>query len=329
MGSPTAFIKREKDAFNYEKDRYILLPTSGSFAGSALVRTSTFFIGKGDKINISFETRLKNNYSGAGSSIVAYALLRGDNNTYYTLDGTSNVDNNGNWFASNSTFTLTTHAIHHEFAATDLKTDWASTSVDSKAAPVSGTVQLVFLEYSNASYPNETHIKGLNIEYFPFIKESYVPALGDYNYFEQNGKINKSIDETVGISDAPKKIIKGAIFINEQLPTPQWYRLNVSEQRRFMELMTMLRYAATFRQSMKIEGTLKGLSLLHNTDTNIPFGFLPQYSFTDIPNTSDSRYILTLLETSYVTAESHAVFVEIKLNQSIDFDKYEFQYLFK
>jgi hypothetical protein len=318
----TAYIKREFDAFNYEKDRYIVLPTESNNAFSAHLRSSTFYVDKNDKVTIGAEFRKKNQYSGTQTVIVYYVFLKGDNGQNYTLD------DDGKWYLSNSSFSLNTRALQYSYdgSAND-KITWNTKSVEGERIPVTGTIQLRFLEDSSAGFPNETWIKNIQITYEQWIKESYAPVLGDYNLYEQNLNINRTLEEDVQISDSPKKIIKGAIFLNNSLATPEWYRFGIAESLRFMQVMTRIKYNYTFKQFQKIEGSLKGLSLLYSSQ-NIPFGFLPQYSFTDIPNNSALKYILTSMEVDYYTGHWRGVFVEVQ-NRLTLFDKYEFNYLFK
>lgn len=326
VGSPLtrpAYIRRERDVYNYERDRFVVLPTQSNAISTIFLLSSLFNIGASDKLNISIDHRQKTDYSGNQTVAVFAVLLRGDNGTFWVLD------EDKKWYSAGTNFNTGLRFVQHFHASGDDKTDWVTTSVESNAAPVSGTVQIVLYEHSFNAYPNETWYKNLRIAYKPFIKGGYAPVRGDYNLFSQNLKINKTIEETVSISDSPKKIIKGAIFVNNQLASPEWRSVDLNVSYRFTQLMALIKYNFYHRQFQKIEGTLKGLSLFNSSGDNIPFGFLPQYSFVDIPNQPFTKYILTSCDINYVTGQWRGVFVEVQIYGSESFDSYDFTYLFE
>ena len=331
-GSPLtfpAYIRREADIYNYEKARFLAIPTQSNSAGTIFVESSLFPIGQADKINISIEHRRKNGYNGPEVALVFAVLLRGDNGQNYTLD--DNASNGiGPWVQSNSGFTINAKAIQYSTSSSENTGDWVTSTVNSAASPVTGTIQIVLYEQSATHYQNETWYRNLSIEYLPFIMGGYAPVTGDYNIFSQALKINKTIDETVSISDAPKKIIKGAIFVNGLLATPEWFRIDYPNERaRFTQIMAITKYNFVYKQFKKIEGSLKGLSLFNTSGDNIPFGFLPQYYFSDIPNQPTTKFILTSLEINYHEATWRGVLVSIQVNSTENYDTYDFQYLFQ
>lgn len=323
-----AYIKREKDVYDYEKERYLILPTETSATGSAQWMSSSFPMGINDKATISVETRLFDGYSGGQNSLVFYVLLFGDDGTFWTLDDNGTAPNNeGLWVQSDATFGINRKAISYVYGASDDKTQWVTASVDSSGAPVNGIVQLVLSEHSFNDFPNRSDFKNIRIDYHAFVAGGYAPVKGDYNIYEQNLKINKTVDETVNISDSPSRIFKGTLFVNNLLATPEWFRLGITESLRFTQQMALLKYHFAFVQFQKIEGTLKGLSLLNN-NLNTPSGFLPQYSLTDL-NSPTLLYILTSLDINYHSGHWHAVLVECQLNGPTTYDTYDFTYLFE
>jgi len=328
-----AYIKRERDVYDYEKDRYVVLPTQTSAPTTIFLLSSEFDIGQSDRINISIDSKIKNHYGGNQTSLVFAVLLRGDDGKFYTLDDNSVNDDGvqfpGKWYQAGSNFSTGIRVIQEYIPPEARKDEWRSTSVNSGSAPVSGKIQIVLYEQSGDAYPNETWYKNLRIEYKPYIKGGYAAVKGDYNIYSQELKLNRVVNEPVNISDSPKKIIKGSLFVNNNLASPQWKRPDDSKPYRFSQVMALTKYNFVFRQFQKIEGSIKGLSLLDTSGNNIPFGFLPQYSFTDLPGQLNTRYILTSMDVNYVSGIWRGVLVEVQINSSETFSKYDFQYLFE
>lgn len=324
-----AYIRRETDVYNYERSRFLVLPSQSNNPGTIFVLSSLFSIGQSDKINISIESRRKNGYSGPENALIFAVLLRGDNGINYTLDDNA-ANGLGPWIQSNSGFTINGKAIQHNTASSENTSEWVTTSVDSAACPVNGTIQIVLYEQSATRFQNETWYRNLKIEYLPYIMGGYAPVKGDFNVFSQNNNINKTVEETISISDSPKKIIKGAIFVNNLLASPEWYRIDFPNERaRFTQIMAITKYNFVFRQFKKIEGSLKGLSLFNTSQENIPFGFLPQYYLSDITDQPNTKFILTSFEIDYHTATWRGVLVAVQVNSTEPYDTYDFKYFFQ
>lgn len=325
-----AYIRREFDIYNYEKNTFVRLPTEVSATGSAHLQSSPFYIGKDDKVDVSVDTRIENAYGGGQNSLVFYLLLYGEDGTFWTLDDDGTyAPGEGIWAESNFNWAINRRAIQYVYSAGANKADWVTVSSHSSPAPVSGYINIMLAEHSFNNFPNATHFRNLSIDYHIHIRNSYAPVRGDYNLYEQNLKINKTIDETVSISDSGKKIIKGTIVLfDNTAATPQWFRTGFAESLRFTQIMALIKYSFNYRQFSKVEGTVKGLSLIDSSDNNIPFGFLPQYSLADV-NQPTTRYILTSIsEINYLTGHWRGILVEVRLNEVASFDKYDFSYIF-
>lgn len=327
------YIRTEQDAFGYEIDRYLLIPREPQ---ATFIHSNYIPVNTDDEFTFSVDVKVKqgNDYGRrSGEPAIFYIILIGDDGTYWNLTNDI-VQSEFVWVK-----TLVSNPRGVRSPTGIGSTDWTTVTaaankinVDTGKVniPVDGNIQIVLAQLDSFTpfYPNnETYYKNLQINYSPYIKNSYRPVLGDFNFYSQDLKINRTIEEEVHISDSPKKLIKGALFVDELLATPEWYRLGENESLRFMQIQALLKYNFHFRQFRKVEGTLKGLSLFNALDQNTPFGFLPIYSLSDVPNAPN--FILTsITECNYVSGQWRGVIVEIPSNAP-DFDTYDFQYLFK
>lgn len=323
----TAYIKVEYDLFNYNKDKYIALPTeTGNYRDANLLSTE-FDVDAGDFVSVTMDTKAQFDYPTPSDPVTTafFMFLRGNDGTkWYPAFVPPSSDLV--WIENHDNFATKAGII---FTPTN-KTAWQSvTGAPVNAIPVDGKIQIVLTNHTRVTQPNESHFKNISIDYTPFIQGSARPLKGDTNTYSQSKKINKTIEETVYISDSPKKIIKGAIFVNDVLATPEWTVADRSDTYRFTQLMALMKYNFNFRQFQKIEGTLKGLSLFNQSQENTPFGFLPLYQFSDIPNQPNTRYILTSMDVNYVTGQWRGVLVEVQINSLETFDSYDFAYIFQ
>lgn len=326
------YINREFDDFDYEKDKYIVLPREAIGApGEVQLLSSEFYVDKGDTVSITVETRAVDTWAGDSTSVIFFVFLRGDDGTkwYAGIMGTLGHPDFGKLVWLPSTDNFADMSLAKSFTIPfEYKAEWTSYTIEPEVKiPVSGKVQIVLHDWTLFSPTlNKTWWKNLQVEYKPYIENSFRPVKSDFNFYEQGLKINKKTEDTVYLSDSPKRLIKGALFVNNLLATPEWFRLGITESLRFTQQMALLKYNFTFKQFRKIEGTLKGLSL----NSNIPSGFLPQYSLTDIPNQDTLRYILTsITECNYLTGHWRGVLVEVQLNGPTTYDLQDFSYLFE
>lgn len=325
------YIRTEFDAFGYEIDRYLMLPAEDGGLPS-FIHSSYIPVHENDDITISLDVRTAGSGASSADSTIFYVILYGDDGSAWSLRNSTDVNQFvwGKIVLTNPIGIRASSLVGFEWTSITAQANTMNVDTLKTKIPVDGRIQIILDQIVLTPQPSDTastHYKNIQITYEPYIKNSYRPAAGDYNFYDQNQKINRTIEEEVHISDSPKKLIRGSLFVNEQLATPEWYRLGEAESLRFMQIQTLLKYNFHFRQFRKVEGTLKGLSLFNADDLNIPFGFLPQYSLSDIPNSP--KYILTsITECNYVTGWWRGVIVEIPQDAPI-FDTYDFQYLFK
>ena len=202
------------------KDEYLFLELESGSGGESFVRSSSVLVSENDKLNISFQRKVKNNYTGAGNEILARVLLYANDSTYYTLD------DDGKWYLSNSTFTVNNKTLIHSYGASDDRNKWVEKIVDTEFIPKDGKIYIHLQEGSaDLSSGQETHFKDLRINYRVYLTgKNFVNVTGDYNKLTIDNDYKDSKDYQVYLSDSPKYLVKGALFrADGDTLTTMWY----------------------------------------------------------------------------------------------------------
>jgi hypothetical protein len=180
--------------------------------------------------------------------------------------------------------------------------------------------------------------RNIEVIYHPFVAGGYVEATGDYWSTEQSTNYLDEIDEEVYISDSEIKVLKGAIFRNDDvtLTTRSWHRLNVNENRGFKELVNIARYNQSYRRMWKISGTIGGIGYYPGNNQAIrqPLGFHKHFVFGDVPKVTGILFqLVPPLTIDYTEGEIKANFRESYTPGLGDGDQlgnlHEFKYKFK
>lgn len=331
-----AFVRSVLDMLGYEKDRFLVIDNEQGKL--SYMKATTFRADVSDivQLSVSARTRVGNTHAQP----IMFLLLYGDDGSHWALNTVGDGSLPGNypiWRTTTATFRDPSGGrpwiVPDNIGLTDY-TDWTTFSVNNNISgvvspaklPVSGTLQLLLAcQTLSGTDPQEYWFKNLNITVLPFLNGAYTQLKGDYNIYSQNLNINSKIEKDVNLSDSPKQMIKGALFVNNKLATPEWRRAGINESFRLTQLTAMLEYALNDRQFQKIEGNFKGIVYILN-DSPINFGFLPQYKFSDYPS---KLYMLTSMECNYVKGTWRGVLVEVEQNPVPLFDTYTFEYLFE
>lgn len=324
--STEKYIVTEYDAFNYEKDKYIRIKSLNPGGAPLISFASTEFYVEANT-TIGFEADMAyGEYSALGRFFRFRIILHGDNGVYYSI-ARAEVDELSDVPAQ---WIVVAFPYYDDFATAigavaEHQPVYKGVKVTTEKLPVSGYVHIELFEFSNpTSSPSEQRIKNINISFKNYIGNSFKPAKGDYNRYSQAKNINKTIEVDSYISDSPARMLKGSIFVNGILPTPQWSRQGISESFRFTQLQTLLKYSMNDSTFIKIEGTMRGLSYFVD-NIPVPFGFLPQYKFVDVDN---NVYILCSMDVDYKAATWRGVFIQLETTPTVIAD-YIFKYIFE
>jgi hypothetical protein len=250
--------------------------------GHRVLQCDPFPIKAGDRVEINFDFRRDPGGTGTMQYMrVSIVPTAGGNR--YTLQNPNNPDGGGPF-----TWQHNAGALLSKFYQGENWQDWSSFSVECPSAPADGNFIIEFFNVDSAF--TSALYRNFEVIYHPFVAGGYVEAIGDYWNTEQSASYLDDIDEEVSISDSEIKVLKGAIFLNDEvtLTSRSWHRLNVNENRGFKELINIARYNQSYRRMWKLSGTFGGIGYYPGNNQAIrqPLGFHKHFKFGDVPKVS-------------------------------------------
>jgi len=269
-----AYIKVEVDTYGTQTDRYYVIEHDATAPSTTLenyIRNDNddCFLDEGDELTIGLTYRSTLDHN---ATVGCVALLR-DGFSGNSAGDWRSLDEDGVWHSG----PYATFARHD---AGEDATEWKTTTVDRARIPENGVLYL-FLGAGDISDPQETHFKDILVDVTLYVRGSRLDVDGDYWKTEQDANIKDKIDEEIFISDAPKRIITGAIW-NEAgtaLTDPDWYQQFVTENRHFKEIVNLVRFRHQRTRRKRIEGQFKGVMCMPagNPTIQLPLGFHRQF----------------------------------------------------
>lgn len=326
-----AYIKTETDAFGYETDRYYVIEhdstaTAGPLDNFIRNTNDDFKVHQGDKFSISFLHRLLTDIGGGGLIQVATVALLRAGQSGASLTDWHFLDRDGIWAIAST-------PIYRDLAgSTDegVGTTWFTISIEDATVPVDGTIYIWF-GGGDVNDPNESHFKDLQLTYTPYVNGSYRRVTGDYNALTQAANYKNKVDDTVYISDSPKKILAGAIFRSDgvTLATPTWYRYGVTESKRYTQLVAEGLFNLNWRKFRKVQGSFRGFNYQSTSGIERPIGLITKFEFTEL---GDGRqYLCVNPRMNLKTGHWQGTFIEIFKSGEGDGDQeddHSFNYIF-
>lgn len=259
----TFYTRREIDTLGNETQRYMYIEGAADWSDTnKFVRSNLSFPAiKGDKIELSFSAASQIDVSSTQPARARVMVRCGS----YFLYG------DGVWRTSHPLFQPYSYV---EFEAAEDSTQWKSENVESDELPISGNVDITFFLMERCGSGNKTYYKDVDIKYIQAVNNSF-SADGDINVY--NNDVGKNpVEATVKISDALKKILKGALLQNDGDLESGWKRGGITETIRFTQLNALGYLQSNYRAKQRFEGTYRG-----GVDV---VGFKPQYTIADVPN---------------------------------------------
>lgn len=216
----TATIHRIYNVNGYETERYIVLTPRTTEEVSTIddatyIESQAIPMDVNDKFTASVDYRLTHNEAGIEDVRLFRFVLHGIDDSWWILD--HDPDGQNPVWRDTAGWTTFSGA-----GATDVNFDiegWQTLSVEAPPLPVTGDVYcwLNQLNQNSASFDDhDIHFANLNLTYIPLINGSYQKYAGHYNQVTRATdptKYKAALDEDVYIGDAPKKVLKGGIFI--------------------------------------------------------------------------------------------------------------------
>jgi hypothetical protein len=162
---------------------------------------------------------------------------------------------------------------------------WVTYTTEADVFPADGNVYL-FLGSGGVDGGGSAHHKDIDINVTLYVKGSRLDVDGDYWTTSQDASIKDKTDDEIFISDAPKRIIPGAIW-NEAgtaLTNPDWYQYTISENRHFKEIVNLTRYRHQLSRRKRLEGQFKGVMCIPSGSPSIqlPLAFHRHFSVEEI-----------------------------------------------
>lgn len=296
-GASSTYIKTEFDSYGVETDRYYFVEADPALTNALELQirndNDDFFADKGDKLTISITSRLNADQSGSDPIFLGrVALLK---------SGTSG-SSSGDWYSLNPGGNWVNNPFAN-FAQTNESIDtsqWVTYTTEADVFPGDGNIYL-FLGSGGVDGGGAAHHKDISINVTLYVKGSRLDVEGDYWTTSQNLTIKDTIDEEIFISDAPKRILPGALW-NEAgtaLTDPDWYRLGETENLHFKELVNLARYRHQFHRNKRIEGEFKGVMCMPSSNPTIQLPLSFHRGF-QVENISASLVLVPPLQINYI-----------------------------
>ena len=333
-----------------EKARYVVLtnPTIASVSRS-YVESNAIPVGRQDKFTCSVDFRFPTNITNGGAPqyvIMAIRLQGEDGSRWWLGRQVVNGSTTGEkWYPTNSTWTNNSFNpgpfMGLQFNGTIDTTQWQTCSFDAPPVPVNGEVYIQLCAMNSQSNSLSTwddvdiHYTNLQFNYIPFINGSYQKYNAQYHKVSVTQNYKEVIDETVGISDSPKRLFKGALFKlqgSSYVPTGNWYN-HLSGMTGELGLAPFGKYQVfsmwnQYRRPMRIfEGSLLGIDL--STENDLP-DLVHRYVINAPSDHSAYKYFMLLsYEMDFKTCKWRGLFAEVydTINGKIYVDAHEFKYI--
>lgn len=320
-----AYIAAEVDAYDYEKQRFLIIEPE-PLLNISFLRSQRFYVDTNDKINISFQHRLDSDLGGAGTQQLAHVILITDGGLYYNLDDT------GDWVLTNSSLSVNSRTLDYGFAGADDLAQWTTYDLETKVVPSGGEIEVLFYGLDTTTFNRGAYFKDIRFTVLQYINGSYRDAKGDFNQSKTTNNVRQDLETETYISDAPSRSIKGALVKSDNsLMATEWRVYAATTNYRFSQIMSYILYNHLRRVNYKIEATLKGYLYQDTFSNQRASGFLNQYVFTDFD--AGRLFMLTgSYELNLHTGTWRGVFVECVQGVSdtsyIEPDAFKFDYLF-
>lgn len=311
VSAVNAYIKTETNVYGIETNRYYVIEHDGATNAYPLDNfiindNNDFWVQAGDRLGVSVETRLKLGQTPPPDTheCLLVAILKdgtggGSISDWYTLNP------NGTWQTNGAN-------MNRDISGSVDETQWETISVtDEYMIPVNGRV-FIWLGTGGVDNGNEAHFRNLQLHYSPMVRGSLATVKGDYWTRSQTDSHIDADEVEVGISDAPTKLIKGALWeeSGETLTSPEWYRYGTSEERHFKELVNIGHFQQYYRRMLSVEGTFRGIKS-NDGVAEVPLSMAKRYTFVDSPLVQRNYILVPPLRIDMDSGTFQGKFIEV------------------
>jgi hypothetical protein len=331
--------KRVYNVYESELNREIVFNQSVGQLGA--LKSQAIPVVQGDRIKFGLDRRAASSFNSRNNDWGAMIYVVSPSGAWYFLNGLSPTsDKFGKWFKGDDYYdpippplTIRENFIYVNWGEIGAdKTKFASVTVESSPIPISGELYILLL----GSSERVVMMRNIDFEYFPFAAGGFKPVKGEKWTFTQTAQNwpDKS-EEEVYLSDNLHKVFKGCLLNSAGVPlSADFYRLGVSESKRYLQLTNYYKFQLEQRRYWMIEGSFSGLmyNTLQDPDSHYPLALHKQYRFTDLE--TPRRFMLGApLEMDLIKGWTTARFYEVFVATQIFFDgtragTQEFKYIF-
>jgi hypothetical protein len=290
-GTDAAVRRTTKNAFGIEISREIIIGKSTT--NTQVLQSEGLAVYVGDKVSISFDFRLSFNFGAQLTIATVHVYIKptAGGNPYWWRDGAGFTNK---WRRNGGA----SEALNIEYIDSSEPTKvYKSFSLTSPAIPVDGTLYIMLTNVMDNNTPNEAWYRNFDFTYTPFIAGGYVQVKADYWLRTQNKVFPDVANDTVRISDSPKKMLQGSLLLpNGELTSPTWFRYNAvgngnpgSESFHFKELLNIARYNHSYRRMYALDGSFNGLNYSpeNNQLNKYPIRMNKRYRLVDMVSPRD------------------------------------------
>lgn len=319
----TVYRKTVKNQYGVELYREIYIEHDAT-SGERWLQSEGIPVRIGDKFSMGFDWRFENAISAINPAVASIYIISNSGAKYSLRQDVGAANDIPNWAEMSSP--IIEHLYSEKMSPEFTEFSGFTLSLDKfPPVPVEGTMYLVFVHAEFSSPANKMIIRSFDFKYYPFIANGYQEVKGDYWFRTQSAVYPDVVDEEVGISDSPSKILQGALLFNNQLTDPAWYRHGpvsdpnvLEEQRHFKELLNIGWFNHAYRRMYALSGDFNGLNWSPDNDSGNkrPVGFYAKYREVDMTSVRDF-VLVPPLKMDIATGRINANLIEV-FNSSSD-----------
>jgi hypothetical protein len=283
-------------------DEYVVLAkTSGN---NTWARSCNVYVIQEDLMNLSIQYSLKQNIGTTSLDAILVVHLYGNDGTYWTLNET------GDWFQSNATWTVNSRLIEVTFAS-GTGADWYDFELDC-TLPRSGYINILLFKDGTNPVDN-VYFRNLNVNIDPKIQKfRRKKILGDFDRYTISPVIKKNFDDQIWMDDAESANYKGAIFETDGITLTQgtWFRRRYNtESFTFKRQNAIANWWINRKYRTRLECNFYGLKW-ERSGSVLPIGMINTINFVDDAPTK-TFWIANLKEIDFMACTWQANLVEI------------------
>jgi hypothetical protein len=299
----TALFERQVVYANTQiSDEYVVLAkTSGN---NTWARSCNVYVIQEDLMNLSIQYSLKQNIGTTSLDAILVVHLYGNDGTYWTLNET------GDWFQSNATWTVNSRLIEVTFAS-GTGADWYDFELEC-TLPRSGYINILLFKDGTNPVDN-VYFRNLNVNIDPKIQKfRRKKIIGDFDRYTISPVIKKNFDDQIWMDDAESANYKGAIFETDGITLTQgtWFRRRYNtESFTFKRQNAIANWWINRKYRTRLECNFYGLKW-ERSGSVLPIGMINTINFVDDAPTK-TFWIANLKEIDFMACTWQANLVEI------------------